>query len=99
MALISASEYFRMFRGAWMRLPALPDRRHGCLGFRCASAYISVSGCCGRVWGNGVCPSKRNLDRVVNETTWAVFVEEMNSLGVEECTRIQQEIYDRYTSK
>ncbi|MCI9336125.1 MAG: hypothetical protein HFH93_01050 [Lachnospiraceae bacterium] len=51
------------------------------------------------MWGNGVCPSKRNSDRAVSETTWAAFVEEMNSLGVEECTRIQQEIYDRYISK
>lgn len=35
----------------------------------------------------------------LNETTWAAFVEQMNSLGVEECTQIYQEIYDRYMSK
>lgn len=35
----------------------------------------------------------------LNETTWAAFVEQMDSLGVEECTRIQQEMYDRFMSK
>lgn len=35
----------------------------------------------------------------LNEATWTAFVERMNSLGVEECTRIQQEIYDRFMSR
>ena len=35
----------------------------------------------------------------LNEDTFATFVDQMNSLGVEECTRIQQEIYDRYNNK